>query len=196
MFGRMLVAVGGIDVESGSLGAIASRADVEGGKLYDSYHSTFSVYDFDANLNKLSDPKVTEPLIKIEPGQVNGQLIGDNIMYGWKPDSHVVQRAGEWARAIVNIEEDPSEFSKKSSEIKKYIQLRRAVLEGMNALGFGIYTYEGIKKEVIEGHPVNYGGAELTNPDLPKVLHRFTQEDLEWLETFMKNSGIPIPGKD
>lgn len=137
----------------------------------------FEVYDFD--VSKLNNSSVTDDLIEIRPGQV---LVPNNdadakTIGSWVTNSHVRARINEYS----------GDYEKRQ-HIKKYIQLRKAPFEKHNVPGY-VYTYEGVKHEATAKTEMTTSGRA------PKTFRRFTLEDLAWLQTYMRNKGIPIPPK-
>ncbi|MFI5265219.1 MAG: hypothetical protein ACHQT7_00555 [Candidatus Levyibacteriota bacterium] len=157
----------------------------------------FEAYDFD--VSRIFDPEYTEDIPEIRPGSVPAAHDKGEAakLESWVSDDHLRNRINEWFHATVVDRMGPyPEERKKADQIKKYVQLRQAPFNTSNSPGFGRYTYEGVKeeatKEFDQERNINTGRME----DVPVRFRMFTREHLAWLETFMKNKGIQIPGKE
>jgi|SRR3989344_288577 len=152
----------------------------------------FRVYDFD--VDKLGDPNVIDDLLDIDPAKtlVAATIDDARRVNGWVADPRIRARIHEWmSLSFPRSKEDyNNEFIYRQKQAKKYIQLRKAPFNKETNIYSSLYTYDGIKEEVIHGHR-----SLVTLNGKREIEYDFTQADLEWLEEFMKNKGIPIPEK-
>lgn len=159
-------------------------------------YNFFQAYDFD--VSRIADPEYIEDIYEIRPGSVPAAHDqSEAVALGsWVSDEHLRNRINEWFHATVVDRRGPfPEERKRAADVKKFVQLRRAPFNDVDVPGFGEYTYNGVKKEAIEGHVGSYSMSK-DGTRVDHILHMFTMEDLEWLETFMRNRGIPIPGEE
>lgn len=150
--------------------------------------STFSVYNL--NPKKIGDATVTEDLVEILPDdvQVASTEAEARQIQGWVADPKLRERIIQWMEIKIPKEEDREGSYEKQLALEKFIQLRQAPFNTTNFPQGGRYTYAGVKQEAQFGHKSN-----VTIGGVRAIEHYFTQEDLNWVETFMTNKGIPIP---
>jgi len=131
----------------------------------------FEVYNFD--VNKLDDPNVTDDLQEIHASQVlvPSDIDGARIIGSWVADSGLRSRINEFFEATRTDEG--------RLRVDKLMRLRKAPFEKSNYPSVGKYTYQGVVKAAAQEER-GYG-------------RPFTEEDVEWLQTFMRNKGVPIP---
>lgn len=158
---------------------------------FDGFALPFHVYDID--FDKIDDPTYLKECVEIRAGSVSAasNLHSAGKHRGWVTNPYQRARINEWFQADVQGTYENKE------RIKQYIQLRQTVFNIHNSPQFGDYTYEGVKDDVING---SFSSAFVSTesglkPLFQEAFHHFTPQDLEWLEEFMKNKGIPIPGK-
>lgn len=146
----------------------------------------FEVYDF--NVDKLSDPTVIDDFKPINPNYVLApvDVAGARELQSWIIDPHVRARINEYYQGIIN-QKRPERGG--YGDVEKYIKLRNAAVNKYGSPSFGSYAYRDVRVEATAKERMTTNGME------PVTFRMFNEEDLLWLETYMKNKGLPIPQK-
>lgn len=153
----------------------------------------FDVFDLD--LEKITDASVSLSEIRqkqLSTGKVEIYDDGEARKHGTRVvDGHVRDRVMQYFENMRNRSMERREEGKKHINVEKFRQLRNAATETTSVPGYGKYTYSDIRNEATAKYKREWNGKEMV--EVPKEIRIFNEEDLKWLEEYMKNQGIPIP---
>lgn len=143
--------------------------------------SGFRAYNIPAA--DLADSTFTEDIHQINPGSV---LVAADINHA--------TRIGSWI-VDPSVRERITEYADLPDGLDRYIMLREAPFNTYDVPGYGRYTYNGVKQEATKQTVRHYDMGTKAMVDVPVTFRMFTTEHLAWLEEYMNNKGIPIPGE-